>query len=85
MAWPVWKICVMINPLLAPSTLPFALPPFTDIAPSHYAEAAEAGFTEHLAEVRAITENPDPATFENTAVAMERSGQLLQRTAAVRV
>lgn len=82
MAWPVWKICVMTNPLLTPSTLPFALPPFAEIGPSHFAEAAEAGFAEHLAEVQAITENSDPATFDNTAVVMERSGQLLQRTAA---
>jgi peptidyl-dipeptidase Dcp len=72
----------MTNPLLTPSTLPFALPPFVEIEPSHYAQAAEAGFAEHLAEVQAIAENSDPATFENTAVAMERSGQLLQRTAA---
>ncbi|WP_461186862.1 M3 family metallopeptidase [Arthrobacter sp. Z4-13] len=72
----------MTNPLLTPSTLPFAVPPFADIEASHYAKAAEAGFAEHLAEIRAITENPEPVTFENTAVAMERSGQLLQRTAA---
>jgi peptidyl-dipeptidase Dcp len=81
-AWPVWKICVMTNPLLRPSPLPLGLPPFADIHVSHYAEAAEAGFAEHLAEIRAITENPDPATFENTAVAMERAGALLQRTSA---
>jgi peptidyl-dipeptidase Dcp len=78
----MWKICVMTNPLLRPSPLPFGLPPFPEIQVSHYAEAAEAGFAEHLAEIRVIAENPDPATFENTAVAMERSGQLLQRTAA---
>jgi peptidyl-dipeptidase Dcp len=78
----MWKICVMTNPLLRPSPLPFGLPPFPEIQVSHYAEAAEAGFAEHLAEIRVIAENPDPVTFENTAVAMERSGQLLQRTAA---
>ncbi|MET1086058.1 MAG: M3 family metallopeptidase [Arthrobacter sp.] len=72
----------MTNPLLHPSPLPFGLPPFADIRVTHYAEAAEAGFAEHLAEIQAITENREPATFENTAVAMERSGQLLQRTSA---
>ncbi len=82
MTWPLWKICTMTNPLLTPSRLPFALPPFADLEPFHYAEAAEAGFAEHLAEIRAITESRDPATFDNTAVAMERSGQLLQRAAA---
>jgi peptidyl-dipeptidase Dcp len=72
----------MTNPLLRPSPLPFGLPPFSEIQPSHYREAAGAGFAEHLAEIQAITENPDSATFENTAVEMERSGQLLQRTSA---
>ena len=72
----------MTNPLMSPSPLPFGLPPFADIASEHYAEAVEAGLTEHLAEIQAIVDTPEPATFENTALAMERSGQLLQRAAA---
>jgi peptidyl-dipeptidase Dcp len=72
----------MTNPLLSPSELPFGLPPFADITDAHYAEAVDAGLAEHLAEIQAIVDNAAPATFENTAVAMERSGGLLQRAAA---
>ncbi|MDZ4091621.1 MAG: M3 family metallopeptidase [Arthrobacter sp.] len=72
----------MTNPLLSPSPLPFGLPPFADITDEHYAEAVEAGLAVHLAEIQAIVDTPEPATFENTALAMERSGQLLQRAAA---
>ncbi|MFP3462471.1 M3 family metallopeptidase [Arthrobacter globiformis] len=72
----------MTNPLLSPSTLPFGLPPFADIDDAHYAEAVEAGLAEHLAEIQAIADNPGPATFDNTALAMERSGRLLDRAAA---
>ncbi|WLQ06279.1 M3 family metallopeptidase [Arthrobacter oryzae] len=72
----------MTNPLLTPSPLPFGLPPFADIEEADYAEAVRSGLAEHLAEIQAIVDNHDPATFENTALAMERSGQLLQRAAA---
>jgi peptidyl-dipeptidase Dcp len=72
----------MTNPLLAPSPLPYGLPPFAEIQPAHYQEAIEAGLAGHLAEIQAIVDNPDPATFENTALAMERSGRLLERAAA---
>ena len=70
------------NPLLEPSTLPFGLPPFADITIHHYAEAMEAGLDEHLEEIAAIVDNAEPATFLNTAVAMERSGLLLNRATA---
>ncbi|WP_314192080.1 M3 family metallopeptidase [uncultured Arthrobacter sp.] len=72
----------MTNPLLSPSALPFGLPPFADIDDAHYAEAVDAGLAEHLAEIQAIVDTPGPATFENTALAMERSGRLLDRAAA---
>ena len=72
----------MTNPLLSPSPLPYGLPPFTGISTEHYAEAIEAGLTTHLSEIARITDNPEPATLENTAVAMERSGLLLNRAAA---
>ncbi|WP_427131306.1 M3 family metallopeptidase [Pseudarthrobacter sp. S9] len=72
----------MTNPLLSPSTLPLGLPPFAEIEDAHYAEAVEAGLAEHLAEIQAIVGNPEPASFENTALAMERSGRLLDRAAA---
>lgn len=72
----------MTNPLLTPSLLPFGLPPFADLKETHYAEAVRSGLAEHLTEIQAIVDNPGPATFENTVLAMERSGQLLQRAAA---
>ncbi|MDQ1059009.1 peptidyl-dipeptidase Dcp [Arthrobacter globiformis] len=72
----------MTNPLLSPSALPFGLPPFADIDDAHYTEAIDAGLAEHLAEIQAIVDNPEPATFENTAQAMEKSGRLLDRAAA---
>ncbi|MET3707488.1 M3 family metallopeptidase [Arthrobacter sp. UYEF6] len=72
----------MTNPLLSASTLPYGLPPFAHIRASDYAEAIEAGLAEHLVEIQAIVDNPVPANFENTAVAMEKAGQLLERATA---
>ncbi|VXB21886.1 Dipeptidyl carboxypeptidase [Arthrobacter sp. 9V] len=72
----------MTNPLLSPSTLPYGLPPFSGISPEHYAEAIEAGLSAHLSEIARIADNPETATLENTAMAMERSGLLLNRAAA---
>ena len=71
------------NPFFQPSTLPYELPPFAAIAEEHYLPAFDAGFAEHLAEIKAIAGNPEPATFENTIVAMERAGTLLNRVALV--
>ncbi|MEE4544105.1 M3 family metallopeptidase [Streptomyces sp. V4-01] len=70
------------NPFLSPSTLPYELPPFADIRDEHYLPAFERGLAEHLAEVRAIAADPRPATFDNTLVALERSGALLGRVHA---
>ncbi|MBX7443543.1 MULTISPECIES: M3 family metallopeptidase [unclassified Arthrobacter] len=72
----------MTNPLLAASPLPYGLPPFTALTPGDYREAIEAGLSAHLDEIRAITDSPEAATFENTALAMERSGQLVNRASA---
>jgi peptidyl-dipeptidase Dcp len=67
------------NPFAAPSELPFGLPPFDRVQVEHYLPAVDAGLTEQAAEVRAIADNPEPATFDNTIVALERSGELLDR------
>ena len=69
------------NPFAHPSTLPFELPPFDKIHDSDYTPAFEAGMSEQLREVHSIAHNPHPPTFENTIVAFERSGQLLDRVA----
>jgi peptidyl-dipeptidase Dcp len=71
------------NPLLTPSTLPYALPPFADIRPEHYREAFERGFAEQRAELEAITGCPDAPTAANTVIALEASGRLLRRVSAV--
>ncbi|WAB81629.1 M3 family metallopeptidase [Microcella daejeonensis] len=73
----------MSNPFLSPSTLPYQLPPFADIAVEHYAPAITRGMAEQRAEIDAITAQPDEATFENTMVPLERSGQTLTRVLRV--
>ncbi|MDE2140303.1 MAG: peptidyl-dipeptidase Dcp [Gammaproteobacteria bacterium] len=67
------------NPFFAPSTLPFQVPPFDKITDGDYLPAIEAGMQQQLAEVQKIADNPAPPTFENTLVALEKSGQLLTR------
>jgi peptidyl-dipeptidase Dcp len=71
------------NPFAKPSTLPFQYPAFDKIKNSDYAPAFEAGMAEQVKEVDAIADNKDAATFENTLVALERSGQLLTRVSTV--
>jgi len=73
----------MTNPFFEPSTLPYGLPPFADITDEHYRPAFEAGLAQHLAEIAAITGSSDAPTFENTIVALERGGQILDRVATV--
>src|SRR4030095_5334357 len=67
------------NPLLTKSPLPFQAPPFDKIHDGDYAPAIEGGMRQQLAEIQAIADNPAPPTFDNTLVAMERSGELLTR------
>src|ERR1700758_2677290 len=71
------------NPFYAPSTLPFQAPPFDKIKDSDYQPAIEAGMAQQIKEVEAIAKNTEPPTFENTFVALERSGRLLSRVMAV--
>src|ERR1700723_1274159 len=71
------------NPFYAPSTLPFQAPPFDKIQDGDYQPAIEAGMAQQLAEIRAIADSPDAPTFENTLVAMEKSGRLLDRVLSV--
>lgn len=71
------------NPFLQPSTLPYQLPPFGEIREEHFRPAFTAGFAQQLDEIAAITAQDDAPTFENTLVALERSGAILRRVAAV--
>jgi peptidyl-dipeptidase Dcp len=67
------------NPLLTQSTLPYHLPPFAAIKDDHFGPAFEKGMEEELEEVAKIVNNPAAATFDNTIIALERSGELLDR------
>ena len=71
------------NPFFAPSKLPFQAPDFSAIKPEHFSSAFEAGFQQQLGQVRAIAEQKDPPSFENTLVALEKSGEILNRVSAV--
>ena len=71
------------NPFYAASTLPLQVPPFDKIKDSDYQPAIEAGMAQQLEEVRAIADNPAAPTFENTLVALEKSGQMFNRVALV--
>jgi peptidyl-dipeptidase Dcp len=71
------------NPFAVPSSLPFALPPFADVRLEHYLPAFTAGMAQQRAEVEAIATSAEPPTVENTLEALERSGRVLERTAAV--
>src|SRR3954464_15625141 len=71
------------NPLPPPPPLPSGLPPFAGIPLEHCREALVAGMAEQRAEVAAIVGSAEPPTFENTVVALERSGRLLPRAGAV--
>jgi peptidyl-dipeptidase Dcp len=67
------------NPFAAPSTLPFQTPDFSRIKDTDYLPAIIAGMAQQKREVTAIANNAAP-TFDNTVVAMERSGLMLERT-----
>ena len=70
------------NPFYAPSKLPFQAPPFDKIKDADYLPAIEAGMAQQRKEIQAIADNPAPPTFENTIVAMEKTGQLFDRVMA---
>jgi peptidyl-dipeptidase Dcp len=71
------------NPFYHSSKLPFQAPDFAAIKPEHFASAFEAGFKQQLDQVRAIADQVDPPSFDNTLVAMEKSGDILTRVSAV--
>lgn len=71
------------NPFAKPSTLPFQAPDFSKIKDTDYLPAILAGMAEQKREVAAIANNPAEPTFNNTLVALERSGSLLDRVNAV--
>ena len=71
------------NPFFTASTLPYGMPPFDLIRDEHFLPAFERGMAEEMAEILEIASNPEPASFENTIVTMERTGRMLGRAQAV--
>lgn len=69
----------MTNPFLTDWTTEFELPPFDVITDEHFKPAFEAGLAEGRAALKAIVENPEPPTFENTIEALEMAEELLSR------
>ncbi|MFO1247030.1 MAG: M3 family metallopeptidase [Alphaproteobacteria bacterium] len=70
---------VIAGPFDAPSSLPYHAPRFDQIKDSDYQPAFEAGMKQQIAEIAAIADNKAAPTFDNTIVAMEQSGQMLER------
>ncbi|GGK39495.1 M3 family metallopeptidase [Salinarimonas ramus] len=71
------------NPFFQAWETPFEAPPFAAIAPAQMEEAFEAGLAAHEAEIAAIRDASEPASFENTILALERAGRDLRRVAMV--
>ena len=71
------------NPLLVESQLPFGAPDFNKIEVTDYMPAFETAIAEERENVKAIVESQDSATFENTIVALEESGRLLDHVCRV--
>lgn len=67
------------NPFFTASTLPYQAPAFDKIQNSDYKPALEAGMKQQLAEIQKIADNTEAPTFENTLIAMEKTGQLFYR------
>ena len=71
----------MTNPLLSNWTTAFEIAPFAEINDSDFLPAFETALAEDLAEVEAIAENPELASFANTIEALLGTGKKLDRVA----
>jgi len=71
------------NPLLAPWTGRFGLPPFADIRAEHFAPALREAMARHLADIEAIAAQAAPPTFENTIAALDCAGRGFERICAL--
>lgn len=78
-----WISTTVNNPFLTPSKLPLLAPDFAAIKHEDYEPAFEAGMREQLEQMRSIADQSSSPSFENTLVAMERSGEILKRVQAV--
>ncbi|MFT7047404.1 MAG: peptidyl-dipeptidase Dcp, partial [Celeribacter sp.] len=73
----------MTNPFLRPWATAFDLPPFADISDADFKPAFEAGLEQGRTAIKAIGENTDAPTFENTIEAMENCEELLSKVLGV--
>lgn len=71
------------NPLLVPSSLPLLAPEFGKVKDEHFVPAFEKGIKEQLEQVQVIADNKEPPSFENTLVALEKTGETLRRVQAI--
>ena len=71
------------NPLLVAYNTPFEIAPFDKIKPAHFMPAFEAGIEQQQQNIKAIAENPEAPTFENTIEALEYSNPLLTKVSSV--
>lgn len=71
------------NPFFVEWDTPYGVPPFDLIKVEHYKPAFDEGLKQHNAEIEAIVSNPDEPTFENTILALENSGELLNNVVSV--
>ena len=67
------------NPLLQPWDTPWGLPPFEATRAEHFEPAFDVALQQHLAEIDAISADPQAPSFDNTIAAMDRSAHLLRR------
>jgi peptidyl-dipeptidase Dcp len=73
----------MTNPLLQKWSTPFEMPPFEDIKAAHFPEAFNQALTNHQDEIQAIASQTQAPSFQNTLLALEASGELLNQTSAI--
>lgn len=71
------------NPFMVPYDTPFEIPPFDKITYDDYLPATREGIARQRAEIEAIANNPATPTFDNTILAMEKSGELLNKVVLV--
>ncbi|MDR2626732.1 MAG: M3 family metallopeptidase, partial [Dysgonamonadaceae bacterium] len=71
------------NPFFSEYDTPFGVPPFDRIHITHYEPAFTEGIRQHEQEIAAIASNREPADFENTVVALDNSGKLLERVSSI--
>lgn len=75
--------CAHKNPLLQEWNTPYGIPPFEKIKTADYMPAINEGIKQQNAEIQAIIDNTEPATFENTVAAYELSGDLLYKVTGI--